>query len=238
MTEMTRLHPACLALVAAATLAAVAPAARAQDAAGPTINWSATAATDYVWRGVSQTGGNPAVFGTVQISNNGFYAGAGAENVDFGEGTDAEYDLWAGWAGPVGGGFTLDAGLVRYGYVGAPDGSDYDTVEAKVALSHAVGQGTIGAVIMYTPDYFGVEDSALYYEANGSLPLSAGWSLSGAVAHQAISGSNGDYTTWNLGTGYALTRRVSLDLRYSDTDAHDFGSTYDATVIASIKIAI
>lgn len=215
---------------------AAAGAAEAQD----TVKWSfsATGATDYVWRGVTQTDSNPALFVAGQASfANGFYVGAGAENVDFNEGTDAEYDLWAGWSGKVAEALTLDVGAVRYGYVGAPDGTDYDTVELKAALTGAIGRATVTGAVYATDDFFGTEDSAVYYEIGASAPLAPKWTLSGAVGRQTLAASAGDYTTWNLGAAFALADRIGLDLRYHDTDAHGFGAGYDAAAVVSVKFA-
>ena len=58
--------------------------------------------------------------------------------------------------------------------------------------------------------------------------------LSGAVGRQWVS-SDLDYTTWNLGAAYQLTDTLALDLRYHDTDQHDFGDTYGARAVATLK---
>ena len=44
-----------------------------------------------------------------------------------------------------------------------------------------------------------------------------------------------DYTTWNLGAAYQLTDTLALDLRYHDTDQHDFGDIYGARAVATLK---
>ena len=124
----------CLTALAAAALVAPA-AAQAQD--GPVqLSASLTGATDYVWRGVSQSNQDPAVFAAVNVSAGGFYAGAGTENVHF-AGIDQEYDLWGGNVVPLGKA-KLDIGVVRYGYVDAP--AKIDTLEVKAALSGSVGK--------------------------------------------------------------------------------------------------
>jgi uncharacterized protein (TIGR02001 family) len=109
-----------------------APAANVQTEAPSdlTVGFGLTGATDYVWRGVSQSDQKPAVFATVSLGYKGFYAGAGTENVRF-AGISQEYDLWGGYVadlGPV----KLDVGVVRYGYVDAP--VKIDTLEGKAAL--------------------------------------------------------------------------------------------------------
>lgn len=219
------------ACVGAAALLFAAPAmAQAEE---PSFSFSLTGATDYVWRGVSQSDNNAAVFATARVDWGHFYGIVGAENVDF-LGIDTEYDFQAGWSAPVGP-VTLDIGLVRYGYIDAPSGVDLDTLEAKVAVSTTFGQATIGAAVFYTDDYFATEDDATYVEINGRYAIDDKWSISGAVAQQDFSG--GDYTTWNAGVSYAVAENVSLDLRYSDTDL-DNNDLADGRFVASFRVSL
>jgi uncharacterized protein (TIGR02001 family) len=231
---MFKLKYATLAL-GAALMAAVGPAL-AEDA-GPRFSFSLTGASDYIFRGVSQTDEKPAAFVAGRIDWKGFYAAIGAENVEFNNGTDAEYDLLAGWAGAIGGGFNLDVGLLRYGYVNAPSGVDLDTLEFKLGVSHAVGPATLGAAVFYTNDYFAADKKAWYTEINASVPFAAKWQLGGAVGHQAIDNSDADYSTWNLGVSYAATKHVTLDLRYHDTNSHKSGSIYGSRVVGTARLA-
>lgn len=221
-----------IALLAAAASAAMGGAAFAQDE-GPSVSFNAGVASDYVFRGVSQTDEDVQVFGGVDVTAGMFYAGAWASNVDFLDSTDAEIDVYAGvkpTAGPV----ALDFAALYYGYVDAPSGSDYGYWEFKAAGSVPVGPGSIGVAAYYSPDFFGGVDEALYYEVNGSVPLAEKFTISGAVGHQYLEGP-GDYTTWNLGVGYAINDHLGIDLRYHDTDEHDFGDIYDSRVVVGLK---
>ena len=87
---------------------------------------------------------------------------------------------------------------------------------------------------MASPDGFGAADASIYYELNGSVPVSEKLSFSGAVGRQTYDGP-GDYSTWNLGAAYALTDKLSLDLRYHDTDEHGFGQIYGSRGVATLK---
>lgn len=102
-------------------------------------------ASDYVFRGVSQTDSKPFVFAALNLSAGQFYAGAGAENVDFGNSIDAEYDLYAGWR-PKLANVDLDFGVVRYGYVDQPRNVDIDTVELKASASVPVSGARLGGL--------------------------------------------------------------------------------------------
>jgi uncharacterized protein (TIGR02001 family) len=223
-----------LALCAAVASVAVGGTASAQEDEGAlSFSWNIGAASDYVFRGVSQTGEDPQVFGGIDFTVDKFYAGAWASNVDFGDETDGEVDVYAGFkptAGPV----NLDFGVIYYGYINEPDAADWSYWEFKAAGSVAAGPGTVGAAIFYSPDFTGAVDEALYYEVNGSFPINDKFSMSGALGRQEVEGF-GDYTTWNVGLGLAVTENVGLDLRYHDTDEHDFGDIFDSRVVLGVK---
>ncbi|MFN3511426.1 MAG: TorF family putative porin [Phenylobacterium sp.] len=221
-----------ISLLAAAASVAMTGAASAQEVFDFSFNLGA--ATDYAFRGVSQTDENFQVFGGIDTTLWGVgYAGVWVSNVDFDDGTKGEYDLYAGvtpQVGPV----SLDLGVIYYGYMNQPSGSHYDFIEWKVAGSVPVGPATVGAAFYYSDDFFGATGPANYVELNGEVPVAEKVSISGAVGRQQIKGP-GDYNTWNLGVSYALNDIVGFDLRYHDTDEHSFGDIYESRVVLSLK---
>lgn len=220
-----------LALAAAAAL--LAGQAFAQDD-GVSFEFNIGAASDYVFRGVSQTDEDPQVFGGVDLTAGIFYAGVWLSNVDFGDSTDAEYDLYVGVTPQVGA-VSLDLGVLYYGYVDAPSGADYDYFEFQAKGSVPLGPATFGAGVYYVPDSYSHIDSSFYYEVNGGYSVTDKLSFSAALGRQTFDGP-GDYTTWNIGAGYQLTDHLGFDLRYHDTDEHDLGKTYDSRVVLSAKV--
>jgi uncharacterized protein (TIGR02001 family) len=226
-----------LALAATAASLALGGTAMAQDDASPSFSFNVGGANDYVFRGVSQTDQDPQIFAGADVTSGSLYAGVWASNVDFLDSTDAEVDIYAGFK-PTVGAANLDLGVIYYGYVDAPSGADYAYWEVKAAGSVPVGPASVGAAAYYSPDFFGAVDEALYYEVNGSLPLGAsGVSVTGAVGRQEMDGP-GDYTTWNLGAGYAINDHIGVDVRYWDTDgADEFGKYYDSRFVAGVKAA-
>jgi uncharacterized protein (TIGR02001 family) len=201
-------------------------------AAGPVLAFTATGASDYVFRGISQTENQAAVFGTGRVSYDNFYAGVGMENVNFHNSTAAEYDLSAGWT-PVVRGFRLDLGVVRYGYIDQPAHSYIDTVEFKTVILHDFGPATLGAAIYYSPNYFGSHRDDVYVEGRGAYRLTHRLTVGGAFGKQ--SDGLADHMTWNAGATWAFTRHFALDLRYADTDQHDLGKTYGSHFTAALK---
>ncbi|MDZ4062541.1 MAG: TorF family putative porin [Brevundimonas sp.] len=217
------------ACAAAVALLLTAGAASAQDS--PDVAWNLGVTSDYVFRGYSQTSEDPAIFGGVDVTVGSFYAGAWASNVDFGDDTDAEFDIYGGYRTEVSG-FAVDVGVVGYLYVSQPGGADYDYVEFKAAASRAFGPVTLGAAVYWSPDFFGADEDATYVEANAAFSPAAKWTVSGAVGHQALD-VNADYATWNAGVAYAFSDNVAIDVRYHDTD--ETGPLSDDRVVAGLK---
>jgi uncharacterized protein (TIGR02001 family) len=228
---MKLLRTTLLAAAASLTLAGV---ARAED---PEVSFNVGIASDYVFRGISQTDGGVQLFGGADVSSGIFYAGVWASNVDFGDSTNAEIDGYFGvtpTAGPV----SLDFAALYYGYAGAPSGSDYGYWELKAAGTVPAGPATLGAAIYYSPDNFGGTGVATYYEVNASGSPADKWTVSGALGEQTFD-IGGDYTTWNLGVAYAFNDHVSLDLRYTDNDIGSFCvDICDSRVVATLKATL
>ncbi len=221
-----------LLLAAAATAVMGGTAFAADDSIALSFNLGAN--SDYAFRGVSQTDEGVQVFGGADATLYGIgYAGVWASNVDFGNGIDLEYDVYAGIK-PVIGPVNLDLGVIYYGYANQPVGASADYLEYKAAASTALGAGTVGAAVYYSDEFFGGTGKATYYEVNGTFPVADKLTVSGAYGRQEVVG-NADYSTWNLGLGYALNDTVGLDLRYHDTSEHGFGNIYNSRVAVGIK---
>ena len=231
---MNKLKVSLLAAVGSLALTGV---AHAQDEGPVSLSFNVGAATDYVFRGVSQTDENPQVFGGVDATLGSIaYAGVWASNVDFGDSTDFEFDLYAG-VRPTVGAVSLDLGVTYYGYADQPSGANWDYWEGKIAASVPAGPATLGAAVFYSPEFTGKTGEAWYYEANATVAIpNSRFSVSGAVGHQTVDEA-GDYTTWNLGVGFALTDNIGIDVRYWDTDVHEWGKLYDSRVVAGLKLA-
>jgi uncharacterized protein (TIGR02001 family) len=223
-----------LALIAATASLAFAGAAQAQDEEGPvSLSFNAGVTSDYVFRGVSQTDEEVQFFGGVDATLGPIgYAGAWLSNVDFGDGTELEYDLYAGIK-PAVGPVTFDLGVIYYGYTNQPSGADWDYWEGKLAASVPAGPATIGAAVYYSPEFTGDTGDAWYKEVNATFTIpETRFSLSGAVGHQSIEEA-ANYTVWNVGVGVTITDFLGFDVRYWDTDLE--GPLTDERVVVGLK---
>lgn len=220
---MTKL-PLRAALTAALALTAL--PALAQDGAGDpawTFGGEAILASDYVWRGVSQTMGDPALQleGLVEHGS-GFYAGAFASTVDFGDpddGIDYELETYIGWAGALGESTGLDVSVSRIAYPGH-NGADYDIdyTEAQARLTF-VETWYVGSA--YSPDIFNLGGKGWYWYAGADLPLGdSGFTLGAQAGHYDLDDAAGDsYSDWLVSLGRDFGP-VNARLQYSDTSGY------------------
>ncbi len=232
-----RLGVPCLAALAVATAGGSAQA-QASQAHGPSVAVTAAVSTDFVSRGISMSDGDPAVSLGVDVSQGLFYVGAWAGNASFAGDPDtkAEIDLYVG-ARPTFAGFDWDLSLAHYVFAGQPSGAEYDFSEVRAKATRQVGSVALGALVYWSPDFFGAEEKqGTYMELNGAIQPVERWTVSGAIARQQVS-SDADYNTWNLGATWGMTPKLSLDVRYYDTDAHRLDDIYASRVVASLAAA-
>ncbi len=210
------------ALAAAALLAVAALPAAAQTIPGA-VTGLATLATDYTFRGISQTDNDPAIQAGLEygaeVGSVAPYLGIWGSNVNF---TDAniELDVTGGVRGKIGE-IGWDLGFVYYAYPSARSSLNYDFFEIAAKLSYDFGMAALTLGANYSTDYFGGSGDALYLQANVDVPLPWGLVASGHLGHQSIDRNAvfgaPDYFDWSLG----VTKEVlglTLGLSYVDTD--------------------
>lgn len=204
-----------------------APAAPAREF---TYSFGVTGTSDYVFRGQTQTDGDPTIQGTINLGYGILYGGVWASGLDFGggpttTGADAEIEMdWYAGIKPTWGKATFDFGVIYYTYPGASDSdTELDYVELKAGVSgEVVDKLTAGATLYWSPEYTGetgetwVVEGALAY----ALPTFHSFTptVSGVVGY--IDGQESafiDYTYWNAGVALAIDK-ITLDFRYWDTD--------------------
>lgn len=225
-------------LLLAAALTLMASAAHAQNA---TVYGGIT--TDYVSRGSTQNMHDPVVSlgGEYRFGDSGFYVGAWTAHVDFGDGTDQELDFFAGYRTEVSG-WALDLGLASYNYLGDPETGQLDMVEGIAVASRTFGKVTPSFTLAYSKDYFGFAGDSIWAEAQVAYAVSDKLSLSTAYGYQEIendsfaTGGFPSYGTWNVGATYALTPKLSVDVRYTDNDLDpSSGNLADDTLVGSLN---
>ena len=157
------------------------------------VSGNAALVSDYLFRGLSQTWGQPALQGGVDVDADRWHAGAWTSNVSRNSypGGGMEVDLF----GDVGlfarGDWSARAGLYGYFYPGAnldhvrqPLGSrSLDTMEANIALTWKTWTLKYSRALT---DYFGADveqgysgstRGTQYLQIDGDIPLGKAWSL-------------------------------------------------------------
>ncbi len=125
--------------ISALALGVLALPALPAQAAGLGVEYNAGVASDYVWRGVSQTDNHAALQGGVDVKHeSGLYAGAWASTVDFAD-ADVELDLYAGLALKSRGGWGWDIGVIGYRY----DESRYNFEEGYIGVTYGYLSGKV-----------------------------------------------------------------------------------------------
>ncbi len=118
-----------------------------------TVSGSVGIASDYRFRGVSQSDEQLAVQGGITVAHeSGLYVGTWASNLagwgTFG-GANMELDLIGGYKAKLADNATLDVGLTWYMYPGGADKTDFAEPYAK--LTGTAGPATLTAGVAYAP---------------------------------------------------------------------------------------
>lgn len=147
--------------------------------ASATVEANFGVTSDYLWRGVSQSGGDPSVSGGLDYSHeSGFYAGAWIGTIDFGDdsgtetdiGSGTENDYYLGYGGESGD-FGYDVGYIYYNY----PASGYEDLDfGEVYFNGSYGAFSFGIAYTITSDAdddapFGTGD--IYYSVGYGFDL-------------------------------------------------------------------
>jgi uncharacterized protein (TIGR02001 family) len=195
-----------------------------------TYSFSVTGTSDYIFRGQTQTDGEPALQGAFNVGYGIFYAGVWASSVDFGgedgtgAGNDAQVEVdWYAGIKPTMGPATFDFGVLYYSYPGANDfAAEIDYLELKAGVSGEIYNGlTAGALVYYSPEYYGETGEAWTFE--GTLGYALGhklWifdpSISGTIGHTDVELGD-EWYYWNAGVTLAV-EKIAFDFRYWGSD--------------------
>lgn len=175
--------------------------------------------SDYVWRGVTQSEGNPAVQlgGDVNFAS-GVYAGAWGSTVDIDNGAgrlrDTEVVYYLGYRRDAWRRWTLGVSAIAYTYPGQSGVVDYDYEEIMLSANF---DDRLWFEYAYSPDLYQTGLDTHNFEVLTEFP--AGEHLVAGIAagyYDVSSFSGSGYAYWEAGVTWPFNR-VDLDLRYHDT---------------------
>jgi len=189
--------------------------------------------SQYVFRGLTQTGEEMAVQGGVDYSHSsGFYAGAWASNISWLEDASAydnssiELDLYGGFRSSIGDtGISYDIGLLQYIYPGdkLPGVKSAETTEVYGSVGYKWISGKVSYVLSDGAWGFRNADDTWYAEANANVPIGdTGLTAVLHIGRQDFDGKGNsvfNYTDYKVGLTKSWSNGVNLGGYYTDTNA-------------------
>jgi uncharacterized protein (TIGR02001 family) len=198
-------------------------------------------ATEYLYRGIAQTRGKPALQGGFDYSHSsGFYAGVWGSNISWigdaipGASASLEIDVYGGYKGTIAGDWGYDIGVLTYNYPGtgktvaALQELKQDTTEIYGAVSwkwltlkYSHSTTALFGWAKFAQPLTEKTSGSGYLELNAAYDLGNGWGITGHVGDQKVKGNGpASYTDIKVG----VTKDVGfgvVGLAYSTTNAQD-----------------
>lgn len=239
---MSRFHPPrrrrgfLLPLAIAASLGAV------STAQALTFNGNATLTTDYVWRGSTQSDGDPAAQAGFKVSGDtGFYVSVWGSSIKFAPELDAstELDFTLGWSKTLSDDWAVDVNVLRYQYPGTA--VDLNWTELNGTLTY---RNNYWLSAGWSNEALGYDHSGLYTQVGARFPLNDRFRLEAMVSHYFLSRdvvARAGYTHAQVNAIWAFHAPFELRLsgHATDSDAKAiFGDDFAGTrVEAALQAA-
>ena len=204
--------------------------------------------TDYRFRGLSLSGGDPAIQGSINLNHSsGFYVGTWASSLEdspvYG---NMEIDVYGGWTGEVTSGLTADAGLVYYVYPNGKVG-DGNYFEPYASLSTTFGPATakVGVAYAWKQNSLGGDDNLYVYTDLGAgipdTPISVSAHLGytdGALSPKLLTleSTDGGFD-YSVGATYNITKNLSAGVSYIGVEGNSIDSFSNDSVVGTLKLS-
>jgi uncharacterized protein (TIGR02001 family) len=230
-----------------------------------TITGNVAMVSDYRFRGLSLSGGDPAIQGGINVNHkSGLYVGVWGSNLEEGLGYgNLETDIFVGWTGALGSGVTADVGVLYYAYFNSGVGDDLNVIEPYASLSTTMGPVSAKLGVAYAPkqqslDYFDLdgdgegEDNLYVYADLGagipntpvSLSAHVGYT-SGALSPKLLSSALATPLTpdfrggfdYSVGATFAITKNLSISASYVGVDGVSLNDFSNDAVVGTLKLS-
>lgn len=154
--------------------------AKAADFSG-----NAALTTDYVWRGSTQTQGDPAVQAGFKVAGKSrLYASVWSSNVQFAPETqaNAELDFTVGWGKALNDDWAVDVNVLRYQYPASA--LDLNWTEFNGTLTY---KDHYWAAVGHSNEALGYDAAGTYVQAGAKFPINDAFRIEASVAHYFLS---------------------------------------------------
>lgn len=232
-------------LAGAALAATPAMAQDEEDSSGVSVSGNVAIVSDYRFRGIGLSGGDPAIQGGIDFGTDvGFYVGTWASSIDggpfYGE---MELDIYAGYSTDISDGLGVDVGVLLYAYP-TNDVGPSDYYELYASLSPTVGPAGFTFGVAYAPgqdslDFGGKRDNLyLYGDVEVAIPDTP-ITLSGHVGYTdgALTFTADEKAfDYSIGASVTVLGGLSLGVSYIgvDDDGANIDGVTDGTVVGTI----
>jgi len=174
-------------------------------------------ASDYIWRGSSQTGEEAAVQAGVRATHgSGLYASLWGSNVSFepDSGARSEFDAVLGWSGELAPDWSLDANATRYLYPGTGRALDWTELSATATFKQRAW-----LQLAHSRDALAGGHPGTYAQIGMRLPLSDATRLEAAYGHYRLASAQAaDYQHVQLSVIHAIAPKWELRATGHATD--------------------
>lgn len=216
------------------------------DDSGFTTSANVALTTDYRFRGVSLSGGDPAIQGGFDVAHDsGFYVGTWASSIKGGPSYgDLELDLYAGWSGALSEGVSVDVGVLYYLYPTEDLGLDTDYIEPYASISTSFGPAETTFGVAYAPkqDSLGGDDNLYVYTDVGfgipDTPFTLTGHLGytdGPLAPPTLAGIADDTGfDWSIGAAVAQGN-FEVSVAYVGVDGPSVDGLTDDAIVGTIS---
>lgn len=212
-----------------------------------TITGNVAIVTDYRFRGLSFTAGDPAIQGGININHkSGFYVGVWGSNLEdspvYGS---MEMDIFGGWTGSIGSGITADVGLLYYAYPNGKVGkAEYFEPYASLSTTFGPASAKLGIAYAWSQDSLGGGDNVYVYTDWGvgipNTPISLSAHLGyadGVQSPKLLTGAGtGGGLDWALGASVNITKNLSLGATYIGTEGNSIDDFSDDAIVGTLKL--
>ena len=194
------------------------------------LSANVAAASNYMFRGVTQTDDGAAVSGGLDWNHDsGFYLGTWMSNVDF---AAAEVDFYGGYSGEaqVGDGLGYDISALYYHYPnadsgtgpGGKDATEIDYAEIGGSLSYGLVSGGIAYTVWGETDDGAFDDGDIYYYANLDLPFNLPDGFAANVFGGYYDFDDADsYGHWGASVSKDVGELGSVSVNYEQADGDE-----------------
>ena len=190
--------------------------AKAADFSGNT-----TLTSDYVWRGSTQTQGDPAAQAGFKLAgDSGLYASAWGSNVDFGPTIDAdtELDFTVGWGKQLNADWAVDINVLRYQYPSTTVDLNWTELNGTVTY-----RDNYWASVGWSNEALGYDAHGTYVQVGAKFPVNDRFRFEAVAAHyfldQGVVGRSG-YGHGSVSAIWAFKAPFELRLTGHATDGN------------------